>query len=108
MITTSKLLFQNENLIFLFTNINHQFYFLQIQFTFLQHISILLSLSVMTFNQLDSLLSFTSSQSVSLVNVSFISENSVNLQNFISDTIEVNELSSTLEQVNCRSMYYVI
>ena len=62
----------------------------------------------MTFNQLDSLLSFTSSQSVSLVNVSFISENSADLQNFTSDMIEVNELSSTLEQVNCRNTYYVI
>ena len=108
MIATSNLLFQNENLIFLFANINHQFYLSQIQFISLQHISVLLSLSVMTFNQLDSLLSFTSSQSVSLVNVSFISENSVDLQNFTSGTVEVNELSSTLEQVNCRNTYYVI
>ena len=38
----------------------------------------------------------------------FISENSADLQNFISDMIEVNELSSILEQVNCKSMYYVI
>ena len=51
----------------------------------------------MTFNQFDNLLSFTSSQSVSLVNVSFIFENSADLQNFISDMIEVNELSFTLE-----------
>ena len=62
----------------------------------------------MTFNQLDSLLFFTSFQSVSLVNVSFISENSADLQNFTSDMIEINELSSTLEQVNCRDMYYII
>ena len=32
----------------------------------------------------------------------------MNLQNFTSDTIEVNELSSTLEQVNCKNTYYVI
>ena len=108
MITTSDLLFQNENLIFLFTNINHQSYLSQIQFTLLQHISVLLSLSIMTFNQLDSLLFFTFSQSVSLINASFISENSVNLQNFTSDMIEINEFSSTLEQVNCKHMYYVI
>ena len=62
----------------------------------------------MIFNQLDSLLSFTFSQFVNLINVFFISENSMNLQNFISDMIEVNELSSTLEQVNCKNMYYVI
>ena len=62
----------------------------------------------MTFNQLDNLLSFTSSQFVSLVNVFFISENSADLQNFTSDTVEVNELPSILEQVNCRDMYYVI
>ena len=62
----------------------------------------------MIFNQFDNLLSFISSQSVNLVNVFFISENSANLQNFISDTVEVNELSSTLEQVNCRNTYYVI
>ena len=62
----------------------------------------------MIFNQFDSLLSLTSSQSVSLVNAFFISENSADLQNFTSDMIEVNELSSTLEQVNCKSMYYVI
>src|SRR5436190_24231444 len=108
MIATSDLLFQNENLIFLFANINHQSYLSQIQFTLLQHISVLLSLSIMTFNQLDSLLSLTSSQSVSLVNVSFISENSADLQNFISGTVEVNELSSILEQVNCKNTYYVI
>ena len=62
----------------------------------------------MTFNQLDNLLSLISSQFINLVNVSFIFENSVNLQNFISDMIEVNELSSILEQVNCKSTYYVI
>ena len=62
----------------------------------------------MIFNQFNSLLFFTFSQFVSLVNMSFISENSANLQNFISDMIEVNELSSTLEQVNCKNMYYVI
>ena len=62
----------------------------------------------MTFNQLDSLLSFTFSQFVNLVNMSFISENSADLQIFISDIIEVNELSSILEQVNCKNMYYVI
>jgi len=62
----------------------------------------------MTSNQLDSLLSPTSSQSVSLVNASFISENSADLQNSTSGTIEVNELPSTLEQVNCKGTYYVI
>ena len=63
----------------------------------------------MTFNQLDSLLSPTSSQSVSLVNASFIiSENSADLQNFISNMIKINELSFTLEQVNCKDTYYVI
>ena len=62
----------------------------------------------MIFNQFDSLLSFIFSQFVSLVNVSFIFENSTDLQNFISDIIEVNELSSILKQVNCKSMYYVI
>src|SRR5436190_21851162 len=108
MIIISNLLFQNENLIFFFTNTNHQFYFSQIQFTLLQHISVLLSLSIMIFNQFDSLLSFIFSQFVSLVNVSFIFENSTDLQNFISDIIEVNELSSILKQVNCKSMYYVI
>ena len=108
MITINDLLFQNENLIFLFANINHQFYLSQIQFTFLQHISVLLSLSVMIFNQLDNLLSFIFSQSVNLVNVFFISENSVNLQNFIFNTVEVNELSSTFEQMNCKNTYYVI
>src|SRR5205809_2400461 len=99
MIAINNLLFQNENLIFLFANINHQFYFLQIQFIFLQYISVLLSLSIMTFNQFDNLLSFIFFQFVSLVNIFFISENSVNLQNFISDMIKVNELSSILEQV---------
>ena len=107
-VTTSDLLFQNENLIFLFININHQFYLSQIQFISLQHIFVLLSLLVMIFNQFDSLLSLTFFQSVSLVNAFFISENSANLQNFISDMIEVNELSSTLEQVNCKNMYYII
>ena len=62
----------------------------------------------MIFNQFDNLLSLTFSQSVNLVNVFFISENSVNLQNSISDMIEVNEFSFTLEQVNCRNMYYII
>ena len=38
----------------------------------------------------------------------FIFENFADLQNFISDTIEVNELSFILEQVNCKSTYYVI
>ena len=108
MIATSDLLFQNENLIFLFTNINHQFYLLQIQFTLLQHIFVLLSLSIMIFNQFDNLLSFIFSQFVSLVNAFFISENSADLQNFISDMIEINELSSILEQVNCKNMYYII
>ena len=109
MITTSDLLFQNENLIFFFININYQSYFLQIQFTFLQHISILLSLSVMIFNQFNNLLFLIFSQSVNFVNAFFvIFENSVDLQNSISDIIEINELSSTLEQVNCRNMYYII
>ena len=62
----------------------------------------------MIFNQFDNLLSLTSFQSVNLVNASFISENSVNLQNFISDMIEINELSFILEQVNCKNIYYVI
>ena len=106
MIIISDLLFQNENLIFLFININHQSYLSQIQFTSLQHISVLLSLSVMTFNQLDSLLSLTSSQSVSLVNASsVISENSADLSDFTFSTVEV---SLTLEWVNCKSTYYVI
>ena len=60
----------------------------------------------MTFNQFDSLLSFTFSQSVSFVNASFtISDDSVNLSDFTFSTIEV---SSTLEQVNHKDMYYVI
>ena len=60
----------------------------------------------MTFNQLDSLLSLTFSQSVSFVNVSFIiSDDSVNLSDFTFSTVEV---SSTLEQVNHRDTYYVI
>ena len=60
----------------------------------------------MTFNQLDSLLSFTSSQSVSLVNASsVISENSADLSDFTFSTVEV---SSTLEQVNCKNTYYII
>ena len=60
----------------------------------------------MTFNQLDSLLSLTFSQSVSLVNVSFIiSDDSADLSDFTFSTVEV---SSTLEQVNHRNMYYVI
>ena len=62
----------------------------------------------MIFNQFDNLLSLTFFQSVNLVNAFFISENSMNLQNFISDMIEVNELSFTLEQVNCKNTYYVI
>jgi len=62
----------------------------------------------MIFNQLDNLLFFTFSQFVNFVNASFISENSADLQIFISDIIEVNELSSILEQVNCKNMYYVI
>ena len=62
----------------------------------------------MTFNQFDSLLFLTFFQSVSLVNAFFISENSANLQNFTSDTVEINELSSTFEQVNCKNTYYVI
>ena len=62
----------------------------------------------MTFNQFDNLLSFTFFQSISFINVFFISENFMNLQNFISDMIEINELSSTLEQVNCRDTYYII
>ena len=60
----------------------------------------------MIFNQLDSLLSLTFSQSVSLVNASFIiSDDSVNLSDFTFSTVEV---SSTLEQVNHRNTYYVI
>ena len=60
----------------------------------------------MTFNQLDNLLSLTFSQSVSLVNTSFIiSDDSVNLSDFIFSTVEV---SSTLEQVNHRNTYYII
>ena len=60
----------------------------------------------MTFNQLDNLLFFISSQSVNLVNASsVISENSADLQNFTFSTVEV---SSTLEQVNCKSTYHVI
>ena len=57
----------------------------------------LLSLSVMTFNQLDNLLSFIFSQFINLINAFFIFENSVNLQNFISDMIKVNELSFIFE-----------
>jgi len=72
----------------------------------LQHISVLLSLLIIIFNQLDNLLFFISSQSVSLVNVSsVISENSADLSDFIFSTVEV---SLTLEQVNCKSTYYVI
>src|SRR5436190_6454719 len=97
MIAINNLLFQNENLIFLFTNINHQFYFLQIQFIFLQHIFVLLSLSIMIFNQFDNLLSFIFSQFISFINAFFISENSANLQNFISDIIKINEFSSIFE-----------
>src|SRR5436190_23235727 len=97
MIIISNLLFQNENLIFFFTNTNHQFYFSQIQFTLLQHIFVLLSLSIMIFNQFDNLLSFIFSQFVSLVNAFFISENSADLQNFISNMIEINELSFIFE-----------
>ena len=60
----------------------------------------------MTFNQLDSLLSFIFFQSVSLVNMFFIiSDDSVNLSDFIFSTVEV---SSILEQVNHRDTYYVI
>ena len=108
MIATNNLLFQNENLIIFFANINYQSYFSQIQFTSLQHIFILLSLSIMIFNQFDNLLFFIFFQSINFVNVFFISENSMNLQNFISDIIEINEFSSTLEQVNCKNTYYII
>ena len=60
----------------------------------------------MTFNQLDNLLSFTSSQSISLVNASsVISENWIDLLNSTSSTVEV---PSTLEQVNCKGTYYII
>ena len=60
----------------------------------------------MTFNQLDSLLSLTFSQSVSLVNASFIiSDDSADLSDFTFSTIEV---SSTLKQVNHKDTYYVI
>ena len=60
----------------------------------------------MTFNQFDSLLSFTFSQSVSLVNASsVISENSADLSDFTFSTVEV---LSTLEQVNCKNTYYII
>ena len=62
----------------------------------------------MIFNQFDNLLFLTFSQFVNLINMSFISENFMNLQNFISDMIEINELSSILEQVNCKNMYYII
>ena len=62
----------------------------------------------MIFNQLDNLLSLISFQFVSLVNAFFISENSADLQNFISDTVEVNKLSFILEQINYKSTYYVI
>jgi hypothetical protein len=60
----------------------------------------------MTSNQLDSLLSPTSSQSVSLVNASsIISDNSADLPDSTSSTVEV---PSILEQVNRRGTYYVI
>ena len=60
----------------------------------------------MTFNQLDNLLSPISLQSISLVNASFIiSENWIDLLDSTFSTVEV---SSTLEQVNCKGMYYII
>ena len=60
----------------------------------------------MTFNQLDNLLSPTSSQFISLINASsVISENWIDLPDSTSSTVEV---SSTLEQVNCKNTYYII
>ena len=60
----------------------------------------------MTSNQLDNLLSPTSSQSISLVNASsVISENWIDLPDSTSSTVEV---PSTLEQVNCKGTYYII
>ena len=60
----------------------------------------------MTFNQADTSSSPIPSQSVSLVaESSDVSENSLNLQDSISSTIEV---SSTLDKLNCNDWYFVI
>ncbi len=60
----------------------------------------------MTFNQADTSSSLISSQSASLVAESpDVSENSLNLQDPISSTIEV---SSTLDKLNCNGRYFVI